>query len=115
MVGLRLLLMIICVSLAAYTAVVIAHHGMGLLPVFFGDISKFGWPGQFNLDFLFMLILSALWAAWRHHFSVGGLALAALALNGGALFLSVYLLILTVQEKGNLTAMLIGRQRGAKV
>lgn len=55
--------------LLAYTAVVVSNHGMGLLAVFFGDIATMAWAGQFNLDFLFMLSLSALWVFWRHQFS----------------------------------------------
>src|SRR3546814_1654091 len=48
----RTLLVILWLALAAYTAVVISRHGLGLLPIFFGDMAKLGWPGQFNLDFL---------------------------------------------------------------
>lgn len=57
----RTLLIIFWLALAAYTAVVISRHGFGFLPIFFGDVAKLGWPGQFNLDFLCFLILSALW------------------------------------------------------
>jgi len=28
------------------------------------------WPGQFNLDFMCMLLLAGLWVSWRHRFSV---------------------------------------------
>src|SRR3546814_16446526 len=65
----RTLLVILWLALAAYTAVVISRHGLGLLPIFFGDMAKLGWPGQFNLDFLSFLILSALWTAWRNGFT----------------------------------------------
>jgi hypothetical protein len=58
-----------------YTALVIADHGIDLLPIFFGDIAKMEWPGQFNLDLLGFVTLSAFWLAWRHHFSPGGLLL----------------------------------------
>ena len=47
--------------IAIYTLAVVVEHGLNLFPVFFGAM---GWPGQFNLDFLGMLMLSALWAAW---------------------------------------------------
>ncbi|MEZ5503476.1 MAG: hypothetical protein R3E50_12795 [Halioglobus sp.] len=80
----RVLLATLLLILLAYTFVVIGNHGMGLLPVFFGDIAKMGWPGQFNLDFLFMLTLSAFRVAWRHHFSGVGLLPGGLALFGGA-------------------------------
>ncbi len=59
----RILLAVIFVAIAGYTAIVIANHGMNLLPVFFGDMATMAWPGQFNLDFMCMLTLSALWVA----------------------------------------------------
>jgi hypothetical protein len=111
MLAFRFLLLLILTSLVGYTAVVIANHGIGLLPVFFGDIGKMGWPGQFNLDFSFMLTLSALWVAWRHQFSLPGLLLAGLAAIGGSLFLSTYLLVLSWQVKGNINQLLLGSNR----
>lgn len=111
MTGLRLLLIAMFVCLAGYTGVVIAQHGWNLLPVFFGDMAVMGWPGQFNLDFLFMLTLSATWVAWRHRFSAGGLALGLLALFGGVMFLSLYLLIVSFQVKGDVRALVMGAVR----
>lgn len=104
----RVWLMTIIAVLGGYTLLVIAAEGINLFPVFFGDIAKMGWPGQFNLDFLFMLSLSALWVAWRHRWSAAGLVLALLAVNLGALFLSIYLLIVTAQAKGDLVHVLTG-------
>jgi hypothetical protein len=63
MSALRVLLSLILVVVVTYTGVVIARHGIGLLPVFFGDMARVGWAGQFNLDFMFMLLFSALWVA----------------------------------------------------
>ena len=82
----RALLILLWAILAGYTAIVIANHGMGLLKVFFGDMAAVGWPGQFNLDFMFLLLLSALWVRWRHRFSSAGLLLGVLAIFGGSLF-----------------------------
>ncbi len=107
----RLFLVLLWLVLVGYTAVVIAHHGLGLLSIYFGDMGLLGWPGQFNLDFLFMLLFSALWVAWRHHFSAAGLALSLLALLGGALFLSTYLFVLSWRTNGNPKAILIGPDR----
>jgi hypothetical protein len=107
----RVLLAAIFVMLAGYTAVVGGNHGWDLLSVFFGDIVKMEWPGQFNLDFTFMLMLSGLWVAWRHGFTPVGLLLGFLAFNGGALFLSAYLLVLTGQAKGNMREVLLGMAR----
>ena len=97
--------------IAAYTGAVVAQHGLNLLPVFFGDIASMGWPGQFNLDFLGMLMLSALWTAWRNEFTAKGCLLGLLALLFGAPFLALYLLVLSAQTRGNLKEMLIGKAR----
>lgn len=94
--------------ITAYTGAVIGMHGTGLLQVFFGDMGKMAWPGQFNLDFMFMLMLSALWVAWRHRFTPGGLGLAFLAAVGGSWFLSAYLLIVSLQVKGDVRALVLG-------
>jgi hypothetical protein len=101
------------VVLAGYTAVVVSSHGFGLLSVFFGDMATMTWPGQFNLDFLFMLTLSAIWVAWRHRFSTGGLALGLLALSGGAMFLTIYLLVVSRQVHGDSRKLLLGGSDGA--
>ena len=112
MIGFRTLLVLFLVILLLYTGVVIANHGVDLLTIFFGDIAKMGWPGQFNLDFTFMLILSALWTAWRNRFSGTGIMLSFLALIGGSLFLSIYLLALSWKTKGDFKKMLLGDALG---
>ena len=109
MTAFRLWLLTILAVLVPYTVVVISNHGWGLMEVFFGDIMTMAWPGQFNLDFLFMLTLSGIWVAWRNRFSALGLVLGLLALFGGAPFLSTYLLFLTFQAKGDIKEVLIGR------
>ena len=111
MAAFRTILVALWLILAAYTAVVIARHGMGLLAVFFGDIASVGWPGQFNLDFLLFLVLSALWTAWRNAFSALGLILAVFAFFGGAGFLLPYLLYLTFRERGDMARILMGASR----
>ena len=113
MIMFRAVLIIIFVEIAVYTGIVIANHGIDLFPVFFGDILKMEWPGQFNLDFMAMLFLSGLWVAWRHQFSVSGLALGFLAFNLGAPFLSAYLLIASFQTKGDMRSILLGEARAA--
>src|SRR5690242_12478037 len=83
----RILLAVLWIGLVAYTVVVIGAYGMTLVPIFFGDIARMNWPGQFNLDFSMLLVLSALWTAWRNKFSPLGLALSPVALFGGSGFL----------------------------
>lgn len=108
---LRVLLVLILVVLSGYTAIVISNHGWNLLAVFFGDMREMAWPGQFNLDFMGFLTLSALWTAWRHHFSPAGLALGVVAFFGGMVFLTIYLLVASYQVKGDIRALLLGPQR----
>lgn len=111
MLPLRLLLSLMLAAIVAYTSVVIARHGIDFLSVFFADMAKMAWAGQFNLDFMGMLMLSALWVAWRHRFSAGGIALASLALVGGTPFLCVYLLVESARSGGDARAMLVGSRR----
>ncbi len=105
----RTLLVVIFLAISGYTVVVINNHGIGLLPVFFGDMAEMGWPGQFNLDFMCLLALSALWVSWRHQFSAVGLLLGVCAFFGGALFLSIYLFIQSYRVNGNVNLLLMGR------
>ena len=107
---LRIYLSVLFVVILGYTSVTIANHGMNLISIFFGDMATMAWPGQFNLDFMFMLTLSGLWVAWRHQFTPGGLALGLLAFFGGAMFLSTYLLILTSRDR-DVRRLLLGPGR----
>lgn len=107
----RLFLMVCMVAIASYTAVTVSHHGFNLFPTFFGDLAAMGWPGQFNLDFMTFLALSALWVAWRHHFSGTGILLGTIAFNGGMLFLSIYLLVHSYRANGDIKVLLLGEAR----
>ena len=107
----RLFLATFLIALAVYTAITIANHGANLAPIFFGDIMKMGWPGQFNFDFLGFLMLSAIWTAWRNQFSPAGFGLSVLALTGGMMFLTIYLLILNVRTNGDIRAIMLGPDR----
>ena len=114
MAAFRVLLLGLFVGIVSYTAVVVAHHGMGLIPVFFGDIAKVEWPGQFNLDFPGFLVLSGLWLAWRHHFSAGGCALGVLGLVGGAPVLTAYLFFTSLRVRGDVGQLLLGPVRAQR-
>ena len=106
----RLFLVVVLVAVAGYTAVVVTHHGLGFLPVFFADIARMNWAGQFNLDFMGMLALSALWVAWRHGFGPQGLLLGLVAIFGGTPFLCTYLLVQSFRCRGDLRLMLLGQR-----
>jgi hypothetical protein len=107
----RLFLLACLVAIIAYSAATIANHGWDLMPVFFGDMAEMAWPGQFNFDFFTFLLLSGLWVAWRNHFSPGALGLAVVAVLGGMLFLSAYLLFLSFRTKGDIRAVMLGEIR----
>ena len=107
----RLFLFACLIAIVAYTPVTIANRGLNLLPVFFGDMAEMGWPGQFNLDFMGFLALSALWVSWRHQFSPAGLALGLIAFFGGMLFLSAYLLVQIGRTGGDMKLLLLGPGR----
>jgi hypothetical protein len=111
MTAFRILLIVIFSVIVVYTAIVVADHGLGLFPIFFGDIAAMGWPGQFNMDFMGFLTLSGLWLAWRHHFSPGGIALGLLGFVGGAPILTAYLLVATFSARGDIREVLLGKTR----
>ena len=111
MTAFRILLVVLWTIIVVYTGIVIENHGWGLLEIFFRDMAAMGWPGQFNLDFTSLLTLSALWVAWRHDFSIGGLALALLAFFGGGLFLTTYLFVVSTMAKGDMKQLLLGKVR----
>lgn len=108
---LRVLSVVLFACMAIYTAIVISSHGANLLPVFFENLFAMGWSGQFNLDFMCYLFLSALWIAWRHNFSANGILLGMVASVMGMLFFAVYLFHAASEAKGDMKVLLLGRQR----
>lgn len=113
MTAFRMLLISMFLALLGYTAVVISQQGLGLVAVFISNLQQLEWSGQFNLDFSFMLMISALWVMWRHQFSGVGVMLGLAALVGGVLFLSTYLFIQSFRLNGKVVPLLIGPQRVA--
>ncbi len=114
MTAFRAHLTIVIVILGVYTLKVGLDHGWGLLPIFFGDMRAMTWPGQFNLDFLTFLSLSALWLAWRHGFSAGGLVLGLCGLFGGMMVLAPYLLLASHRADGDVRVLLLGEARARR-
>ncbi|MEZ4462482.1 MAG: hypothetical protein R3E66_22710 [bacterium] len=106
---LRILLVAMSLAILGYTAVVVMTHGWGLLDVYLTQVQALNWPGQFNVDFSFYLMLSALWVAWRHQFSPTGLALGAVASVGGMAFFGPYVLFLTFKHH-DVRGLLLGAQ-----
>jgi hypothetical protein len=113
MTAFRAYLVVVLCGLAGYTLVVGINHGWDLIPIFFSNIATMDWSGQFNLDFMGFLGLSATWVAWRHRFSGSGLALGLVAFVGGMMFLAPYLLWASAQARGDARMLLLGKQRAA--
>jgi len=113
MLGFRIHLAVIWTVLLVYTVIVIANHGWGLFHVFFGDMLTMAWPGQFNLDFLGFLTLSALWLTWRHHFTPVAFLLGLCGLFGGIGFLAPYLMWASFDADGDVKTLFLGKQRAA--
>jgi hypothetical protein len=107
----RLFLVICFVAITGYTMVTISNHGLDIFPIFFGDMAKMTWPGQFNLDFFCFLLLSGFWTAWRNHFTAGGIALGVAMTLLGFPLLSAYLLITSYKTNGDIKAMMLGEAR----
>lgn len=104
----RIYLALVTLALGSYTLMVGAEHGWNLLPLFFAAIAEGTWQGQFNTDFMGFLSLSALWVAWRHGFSAGGVALGVTAFFGGMMFLAPYLLWASTRSGGTAAGLLLG-------
>ncbi len=107
----RILLAVMCIYMVGYTAITIFNHGWNLFPIFFGEMAAMTWSGQFNLDFMSFLILSALWVAWRSNYSPFGIALGVVSLFGGIMFLAPYLLYSSFQSKGDMKEFFASRGR----
>ena len=110
----RVFLATCLIVILGYTSVTIANHGANLFPIFFGDMAKMAWPGQFNLDFMTLLGLSGTWVAWRHRFTPGAIALGIVAFFGGMMFLAPYLLWASAEAGGDPELMLLGRRRARR-
>lgn len=104
----RLLLAGMLAAIFIYTGVTISQHGVNLLPHFIGPMGEMSWQGQFNFDFMMMLTVSGLWTAWRNGFTGGAIALGAIAIFFGIMFLSAYLLYLTYRNNGDMKQVLLG-------
>lgn len=108
MAVLRNILMVFFVMIAAYSLAVIWQHGVGWFPIFWGDLMSVTWRGQFNLDFAFYLMVSALWLAWRSGFSTGGVAIALMASVLGMTVFAPVVLVLIARAKGDMHHLLLG-------
>ena len=112
MTAFRVLLFALLLMVVIYTIPVLMNHGIApVFSMFFGDIMKVNWAGQFNTDFMGFLILSGIWLAWRHEFSAAGVLLGVSGSLLGIPFLTVYLLIASFQSNGDVVELFVGASR----
>lgn len=71
------------------------------------------WQAQFNADFGFHLLLVAAWLIYRARTWWLGVVWAVLAISTGGMFTFAYVLIVSLQVKGNVRALLLGRHATA--
>ncbi|WP_298514899.1 hypothetical protein [uncultured Kordia sp.] len=105
----RILVIVIAMAVYTYTIYTGLHNGWNLFSVFFEDILNVTWRGQFNIDFLSYLLLTALWTSWRQKFSSLGIVLGMLAFVGGIMFLAPYILHLIYKNDANVHRILLGK------
>lgn len=108
MTSFRNLLITLTLAVWAYTAITVTRFGINIAPIFFGDMAALTWRGQFALDFLTYLLLSAVWISWRDGFTRRSLVLAPAAMILGMSFLGPYLLYLFHRHQGDLPTVLLG-------
>ena len=113
MTSFRLLLVAFFALLLVYTGITVSNEGWNFYPVYFEDVAGFSWRGQFDVDFSCLLVLSAVWLMWRHHFSPVGILSAICVSLLGALFLTAYLLVASFKANGDVREILLGKTRAA--
>ncbi|QQV03495.1 MULTISPECIES: hypothetical protein [Chryseobacterium] len=107
---LKVLLILQTLAVSVYTILVFQKEGGDLLSVFLADLKNIDWNGQFNLDFSSYLTLSTLWIMWRNRFSVTSIVIAIVAGIIGIIVFAPYVLVLLIQEKGDLKKVLVGNR-----
>ncbi|WP_143883845.1 hypothetical protein [Chryseobacterium binzhouense] len=104
---LKVLLAVQALAVLVYTILVFQKEGADLFSVFFSNVKSVNWSGQFNLDFMSYLTLSGLWVMWRNHFSGKSIVIGLAAMILGIVFFAPYVLVLLMQEKGDLKKVLV--------
>ena len=108
--ALQTLLVVQTIGLMMYTILAMQNDGGNFLVRAQEFAMSMTWMGQFALDFQCYLILSALWIAWRNHFSTLSIIIALVAMILGIIAFAPYLLFLIAKEKGDLKAILVGNR-----
>ncbi|MBB4613016.1 hypothetical protein [Novosphingobium taihuense] len=99
------------IVMIGYTSVVVVGLGPDFLKPFQKIVEDKGWPGQFGLDLLGFLLLTAFWIGWRHGSGLTGTTLALVVVSGGMIGVSIYLLIAIARCRGDIRSLLLGQDR----
>ncbi len=106
----RLVLAFVWLAVVVITIQAGLSHGVGnAMDVFSADLQAGDWRSQFTADLLAQLLLIGVWVAWRQKFSLLGIVLGLSCIMGG-LFTVIYVLVLSVYHRGNVQAVLLGKQ-----
>lgn len=108
---LRVVVVVLSALLGIYTALAVSHEGANFFPKYIQDLLALGWSGQIGLDLACFTALSGLWIAWRHGFKPVGVVLGLIAVPCAWLFFGPYLLVATLQARGDWKTLLLGEMR----
>ncbi len=107
----QLLLALVWLVIVAITVIAIQREGLSAsVDVFSYDLAALGWRAQFDADLLAHLSLLGLWAAWRHRFSLAGIAAGLCCAFGGSLFSFAYIFVLLLHSGGDPVKVLLGQR-----
>ena len=106
---LRGVLIVLTPVIYVYTVFTVANDGLDFMTPYLTNVFSVTWSGQISLDFTCYLICSALWVAWRHKFSTGGLVMGVCASVLGFLFFAPYVLWQSLRC-ANVRALVLGAQ-----
>ncbi|MGB0522413.1 MAG: hypothetical protein ACPGJS_05605 [Flammeovirgaceae bacterium] len=106
----QIILVVLFASIFVYSFQVIVNFGWDFLDLFFKPITEVTWTGQFNLDFSLFVFLTIVWIAWRHQFTPKGIGLALLSVVG-MVYVAPYILVASIQAKGDVKELLLGKAR----
>lgn len=108
MTTLRALLIVFTIAIYLFTFAAVASYGVNWPAVAINDILALNWRSQFDVDFIFHLLLLATWICWREGFTAKGYAFGFLSIVMGGMFSFPYILYATYIAKGDPKEVLLG-------
>lgn len=106
---LRIYLLFAWLVMIVVTWLAVKSLGIDWPSIFFGDILNNEWRAQFNIDFLFHLILFCSWVIWRERSKLVGVVCGILCIFGGGLFGFMYLFFVSLKSEGNVSKFFLGK------